>query len=290
MLSTIQGGQMTTRSPDDFRHVDLAPLGKRVLRLGVASNYGLDEAAVRHAAERGVNFWMWSARMKGATAALRDILKRDREKHVVAMMGMAFLSGGVRRDVDKARKLLGIDYLDIFQLSWLGRTSRFSQGIQDSLAEAREQGVVRAVGCSIHDRKRAGELARDSVLDELMIRYNAAHPGAEQDIFPHLHYRNPMLVSYTATSWRQLLKPLPGIDMPPWPGSEAGPPPLTAPLCYRFVLSSPHVDVALTGPASIEQLDENLDALDRGPLASEEDEWIREYGRKVRSKKKMPFM
>lgn len=281
---------MAIRSAADFTHVDLAPLNKRVLRLGVASNYGLDEAGVRHAADRGVNFWMWSPRMKAATSALRDILSKDRDKHVVAMMGNAFLTSGVRKDVDKVRKLLGIDYLDIFQLSWLGRTSRFTPAIQDNLRQVRDQGLVRAVGCSIHDRKRAGDLARDSVLDELMIRYNAAHPGAEQDIFPHLHHRNPMVVSYTATSWRQLLKPLKGIDMPPWPGDESSLPPLTAPLCYRFVLSSPHVDVALTGPANTAQLDENLAALDQGPLSDEEDAWIRQYGEKVRGKKKYPFL
>lgn len=57
-----------------------------------------------------------------------------------------------------------------------------------------------------------------------------------------------------------------------------------------FVLSSPHVDVALTGPASTAQLDENLDALEHGPLSPKEDAWIREYGRKVASKKKLPFM
>ncbi len=278
------------RSAEDFRHVDLAPLGKRVLRLGVAGNYGLTEAGYHHAASRGVNFWEWTARMKAGTAALRDILKRDREGHVVAMMGMAMLPGGARRDVEKILRALDIEYLDIFQLSWLGRTSFFTSGIQDSLLKLKEEGLVRAVGTSIHDRKRAGELARDSILDELMIRYNAAHPGAEQDIFPHLHHRNPMLVSYTATSWRQLLKPLEGIDMPPWPGADPVPPPLTAALCYRFVLSSPHVDVALTGPADVDQLNENLDALDHGPLTPEEDAWVREYGRKVAGKKKIPFM
>lgn len=45
--------------------------------------------------------------------------------------------------------------------------------------------LVRWLCVSIHDRPRAGRLAADSVLDALMIRYNAAHPGAEQEIFPH---------------------------------------------------------------------------------------------------------
>ena len=56
------------------------------------------------------------------------------------------------------------------------------------------------------DRKRAGKLAEDSPLDMFMVRYNAAHTGAEQDIFPHLAKRKPALVAYTATRWRGLLK------------------------------------------------------------------------------------
>ncbi len=53
---------------------------------------------------------------------------------------------------------------------------------------------------------RAGQLAEESPLDLFMIRYNAAHPGAERDIFPHLARRQPAVVAYTATSWRKLLK------------------------------------------------------------------------------------
>jgi len=69
-----------------------------------------------------------------------------------------------------------------------------------------------------------------------MIRYNAAHPGAERDIFPHLAKRNPNVVAYTATRWRRLLSAPRG-----WTG-----PVMTAGDCYRFCLSSAHVDVVLT--------------------------------------------
>ncbi len=264
----------------DFSHVELPHLGTRVLRLGVAGNYGLEAADVEYAAERGVNYWVWTPRFRKITPALRALLAADRDRHVVAMMGTAFTAGMARRAVDKALSMLGTDHLDVFQLSWLGRGSFFSQGIQDVLLGLRDSGKVRVLGCSIHDRVRAGELARESILDAFMIRYNAKHPGAEQDIFPHLAVRDPLLVSYTATSWRQLLKPVAGI--------EGGP--LTAAECYRFVLSSPHVHVTLTGPADRAQLDENLAALETGPLSPEEDARIREYGRQVKAKKKIPFM
>ena len=104
-----------------------------------------------------------------------------------------------------------------------------------------------------------------------MIRYNAAHPGAEREIFPNLRERRPTVLAYTATSWRKLLQRPKG-----WDG-----PVMTAGDCYRFQLSSPHVDLALTGPASRAELEANLDALAKGPLAADEEKWMRAFGHAV---------
>ena len=132
--------------------------------------------------------------------------------------------------------------------------------------------MVRAIGASMHDRKRAGRLAADSPLDMLMIRYNAAHPGAEQDIFPYLAKQRPAIVAYTATGWGGLLKRPKG-----WDG-----PVMTAVDCYRFCLSNPHVDLVLTGPKNGQQLKENLDDLKgKGPLSEVEMHRIKEFGQVV---------
>jgi aryl-alcohol dehydrogenase-like predicted oxidoreductase len=167
---------------------------------------------------------------------------------------------------------LGTDYLDVFQLFWLGRASAWTQSTIDALLSLRESGKVRAIGVSIHDRKRAGKLVEDSPLDMLMIRYNAAHTGAERDIFPHLAKRKPAIVAYTATRWGGLLKRPKG-----WKG-----PVMTAADCYRFCLSNPHVDLVLTGPKNRRQLQENLRNLrEKGPLSEEENRWISDFGQVV---------
>jgi aryl-alcohol dehydrogenase-like predicted oxidoreductase len=278
-------------SDSSFTHIDLPHLGKRVLRLGIGGNYGMTTDDVLLASERGAGLWVWSPRFKTVTPALRQILARDRESNVVAAFAMAFTGGMARRTVEKALRMLGVDQIDILLLGWLGRTSVLSRGVQEAVQKLLEEGKIRAVGASIHDRVRAGTLAQDSILDVFMLRYNAKHPGAEQDVFPHLHHREPLVISYTATSWRQLLKPLAGIEMPPWPGpTKADVPPLTPALCYRFCLSSPHVHVVLTAPQNREQLDQNLTALGAGPLGEAEEEWIREYGRKVKAKRRFPFV
>ena len=254
-----------------FLHTELRVVGKRVFRLGLAANYGIEEAAIRGAFDRGINYVFVTARGQ-MTRPLRDALARDRDRLVIACGPMiGHFGGSVRRGAEKLLKQLGVDYLDIFQLMWLGVGSAWTDATQAELRHLRETGKVRAIGVSIHDRPRAGRLAADSILDHFMIRYNAAHPGAERDIFPHLAARRPQVCAYTATSWRKLLARPKG-----WDGAV-----MTAGDCYRFCLSSPHVDLVLTGPASGAQLDENLAALERGPLTADEDTWMRAFGAAV---------
>ncbi|MBI5341826.1 MAG: aldo/keto reductase [Deltaproteobacteria bacterium] len=246
-------------------------LGRRLFRLGLSGTFGLDEVGCREALER-IQYVFWSPRMKGLTIALRDALARDRERYAVSAGPlMGYFPGAVRRAAEASLRALNIDYLDVFQLYWLGRMSAFTGTVQEELVKLRDEGKVRALGVSIHDRPRAGKLAEDSILDLLMIRYNAAHPGAEQDIFPHLAKRRPMVVAYTATAWRKLLRAPRG-----WKGRVA-----TAGDCYRFCLSCPHVDVTLIGPRNVAELRENLASLDPGPLSSEEMAFMRDFGRAV---------
>jgi aryl-alcohol dehydrogenase-like predicted oxidoreductase len=253
----------------------LPAVGKSVYPLGIACNYGIDEAGLAASLERGVNYLYWAApnfRNNKARKALRTALKRDRERMVVAAStGLAYFGGSVRRACDAALKSLETDYLDVMQLGWLGTTSAWTKGTVEQLVALKRDGKVKAIGVSIHDRPRAGRLAEDSPLDLLMIRYNAAHPGAEKDIFPHLEKRKPAVVAYTATSWRKLLRAPVG-----WQG-----PVMTAGDCYRWALDNPHVDVVLSGPASEQQALENIAAVERGPLTKEEAGWMREFGRAV---------
>jgi aryl-alcohol dehydrogenase-like predicted oxidoreductase len=278
-------------SLDGFFHTRLPVVEKTVFRMGVAGSYGIDSTDIRWAAERGANYWVWGRGFGKVTDGIREVIKHERENHVVSMLGWGFFGWQVRRSVEAALRKLGTDYLDVFKLGWLGRTSIYSEGIIATLLKLKRERKILSIGTSIHDRKRAGRLALNSRIDLFMIRYSAKHTGAEQDIFPHLLKRNPAVVSYTALAWGQLIRPLKGIVMPPWPGrgSFSGPP-LSPELCYRFVLSNPNVHVVLTGPQNREQLSQNLDAIKQGPLEPDEMNWIRQYGQLVKSKKRLDYV
>lgn len=257
----------------EFTRRKLEPLGKTVLRLGLTFNFGIDEAGLEAALERGVSYLFWN-RLKGGDIqpAVRRALARDRDRLVFAAgPGLAYLGGSVRRGTEKLLRAFGTDYVDILHLFWLGRLSAWREPVLDEISRLKAEGKIRALGISIHDRPRAGRLAEDPRLDHLMVRYNAAHPGAEQDIFPHFAKRRPSVAAYTATSWRRLLRAPKG-----WTGRVA-----TAADCYRFCLSSDFVDVVLMGPSSRAQLEEDLGALEKGPLSPDEDRWMRELGRAV---------
>lgn len=256
---------------NEFTHREVERFGKRIFRLGLSGSFGLSEAGCREALEH-IQYVFWAPRMKALTSALRDALAADRDRYIVSAGPLlGYFPGAVRRAAEGALWTLGIDRLDVLQLYWLGRMSAFSNAVQEEMITLREEGKVRILGASIHDRPRAGRLAQDSVLDLLMIRYNAAHPGADQDIFPHLARRRPAVVAYTATAWRRLLRS---------PRSWRGKVP-TAGDCYRFCLSSPCVDVVLTGPRNTAELRENLAAMEKGPLSLQEMEEIRAFGSAV---------
>ncbi|MBW2252018.1 MAG: aldo/keto reductase [Deltaproteobacteria bacterium] len=270
----------------------LPVIEKRVFRMGIAGNYGINSSDVEWAAEHGANYWVWGTSFKKVTAGIKEVIRKNRENNVVALLGWGFFGWQVRQSIEKALRKLNTDYLDVFKLGWLGRTSIYSQGVIDSLLKLKQEGKIKAIGTSIHDRQRAGQLALDSELDLLMIRYNAKHTGAEGDIFPHLKKRNPAIVSYTALAWQQLINPVKGVEMGPWPNSKekAMIPPLTPELCYRFVLSNPHVHLVLTGPKNREQLMMNFKAIQQGTLTQEELNWIRQYGKLIKSKKRFDYI
>jgi aryl-alcohol dehydrogenase-like predicted oxidoreductase len=244
-----------------------------VHRYGISASYGLDEAGVREAIERGANYFFWSPGKKVWKTIIKDVVMKDRDRFVLATGPMlAYFAGSVRRATERALRASGSEYLDVLQVFWAGKMSALTHSVIDEMVKLRDEGKARAIGVSIHDRKRAAKLAAEGPLDFLMIRYNAAHPGAEVDIFPHLPAKKPFIAAYTATSWKKLLTPPKG-----WSGPAA-----SAGDCFRFCLSNPYVDVVVSAPKTAAEMRENMQALARGPLDDDEMARMRALGKAVR--------
>ncbi|HWO14234.1 MAG TPA: hypothetical protein VNN80_32235, partial [Polyangiaceae bacterium] len=120
---------------------------------------------------------------------------------------------------------------------------------------------VRATGATFHDRG-AGLLAvNHGLVDVAFARYNPDHPGAEQDLFPHLQKR-PGTLLYNFNSTRGHVKDERllelGLTRRHWRPKVAD--------HYRFVLRRPEIDGVLCGLASTEELETLHAALAAGGL------------------------
>jgi len=256
----------------DFLRATLGKLGTSVCRLGLAASYRPGRPAIREAIGEGVNYFFFYGFDTNMTAALREAIPGRRERLVLATgaYNLLFTHQNLRKTLEKRLRQTGAEYIDVFHFLGVTEPEHLSPRVRDELQAVRESGLVRAVGISCHDRKFAAQCAREGVLDALMIRYNAAHRGAETEIFPCLGDANPAVVSYTATRWRYLLRRPKG-----YPKDGRIP---TAGMCYRFVLSNPAVHVCLNAPSNVRQLRANLEEARRGPLDPDEMRFMREFG------------
>jgi hypothetical protein len=90
----------------------------------------------------------------------------------------------MERTLAKELRLLGIDHCDVLLLGWYNVLP--PKKIVDRVEQMRAKGMFRHVAISSHNRPTFVELAKDPRYGILHIRYNAAHTGAERDVFPNL--------------------------------------------------------------------------------------------------------
>jgi aryl-alcohol dehydrogenase-like predicted oxidoreductase len=261
----------------------LRPLGNTgisVTPLGLSASYFPGKKSVRAAVEEGVNLFFAFGFDVQMTGTLRELMHSRREKFVLVTGAYNYIwwAQDVRRTLEKRLRQFNTDYIDIFLFMGVMKPAEFTPRVHQDLLKLKEEGKVRSIGLSCHDRAFLGTLAANGDVNTLMLRYNAAHRGAERDIFPHLAKHNPGVISYTATRWTYLLR-----RPKAWPKGARIP---TAGECYRFVLSNPHVHSVLTAPRSERELRENIAAVHKGPLDEEDMKFMREFGDAVYNQKK----
>jgi predicted aldo/keto reductase-like oxidoreductase len=250
-------------------------------RLGLATrgNTSLTSDDVLLAVERGVNFLNWCGVPDGLSAAVAG-LGAARSKVVVCVQFEARTAAESRAELDQILRQLRTDYVDVLTFYYVEEPAEWEQiagpgGALEYLAAARREGRVRFLGLTSHQRRLAATIARSGALDLLMIRYNAAHRGAETEVFPVTDALGMPVVVYTCLRWGALLHSTP--DDPP--GFFVP----RAPAWYRFALQLPSATVALMAPENRTELEEDLTVLEApGPLSAEEYERLAEHGRRVR--------
>jgi aryl-alcohol dehydrogenase-like predicted oxidoreductase len=248
--------------------------GESASRLGLAARPEQDLHCVRRARQRGINLFFFYGPNPGRFGgALAPLLRRQRDELIVASGSGSRKRGTLVSARSKILEGLGVETLDIFFAEYINPSDDADvifgeKGVLDELARWKAEGTIRYVGATAHDRTLARRLAADPRVDVLMHRYNMAHRKSADEVFPAALAAKTPVIAFTATRWRSLVEPHAG-----W----SGPPP-SAVDCYRYCLAHPAVEVVLTAPQTVDELDENLAVLEAPPLTDGERTRCEQFG------------
>jgi 1-deoxyxylulose-5-phosphate synthase len=111
----------------------------------------------------------------GSHPHVAEALKHvPRDKVTVLTKSWARDADGMRADLDRFRKELGTDYLDICLMHCVTEadwTDRF-RGAMDVLSEAKQKGIIRTHGCSCHSIEALRAAAKSSWVEIDLARIN----------------------------------------------------------------------------------------------------------------------
>ncbi len=179
--------------------------------------------------------------------------------------------GDLRRMLDHQLQRLEVDYLDFYLFHGIGLENfhEFDRkgGWLADMMRARDEGLVRHVGFSFHDKPEGlVRLVDLGHFEMLTCQYN------------YLDRKNAEAMAYARERGLGVvvMGPVGGGRLAGLPGFLSGAAGLdtshAAQLALRFVLANPNVDVALSGMGSREMVEENVAAVEAGPLSEDEHE------------------
>jgi 1-deoxyxylulose-5-phosphate synthase len=134
--------------------------------------------------DHGLRFFD-SADSYGSHPHVAEALKHvRRDKVTVLTKSWARDAAGMRADLDRFRRELGTDYLDVCLMHCLSEadwTDRY-RDVMDALSEAKQKGVIRAHGCSCHTIEALRAAAKSPWVEIDLARINPV--GAYMDADP----------------------------------------------------------------------------------------------------------
>jgi aryl-alcohol dehydrogenase-like predicted oxidoreductase len=198
---SILNGLAQTTLPAKFAATDTVTLGSTGIKTSrlamgtgtVGSGHHSNQTALgmkglpdllQNGYDRGLRFFD-AADSYGSHPYVAEALKHvPRDKVTVLSKTWARDPATARADLDRFRRELGVDYLDICLMHCLTETdwTERYKGVMDVLSEAKEKGVIRAHGCSCHSIEALRAAAKSPWVEVDFARINPI--GSHMDADP----------------------------------------------------------------------------------------------------------
>ncbi len=139
---------------------------------------------LRAAFDDGINFWE-TADQYGSHPHVKEALKKtNREEVVILTKTNSKTYKDVKSDLDRFKQELGTDYFDIVLLHAVtdGNWNTNMKGAMEALAEAKEEGTIRAHGLSCHSLEALQTAADEPWVDVDLARFNPGGARMDADV------------------------------------------------------------------------------------------------------------
>lgn len=267
-----------TRVVDPFKTVTLGKTGIKTTLLGMGTGYsgynrtssitraGVAESLIRTAWEKGIRYFDCAdsyGTHPFTTAALKGV---DRKDYVLATK-MWITSGGIPDGekgypltvIDRFRKELNTDYLDIVQLHCMTEgdwTEKYRRHM-DELEELKAKKIIRAHGVSVHSFEALEAAAASPWVDVIHVRIN---PFGES-----MDKKDPSLIVPVIEKFHKAGKGVIGMKL--IGGGKLKDDPEKIDQSLKFVLGLGTVDMIIIGFEKPEHIDNYIERIRRVPLA-----------------------
>lgn len=134
--------------------------------------------------DSGINFWE-TADQYGSHPHIKEALKKTKREEVVILTKTnSSTYEDVKKDLDRFRLELGSDYLDVVLLHAItdGNWNTNMKGAMEAMAEAKEEGLIRAHGISCHSLEALETAADEPWVDVDLARYNPGGARMDADV------------------------------------------------------------------------------------------------------------
>ena len=164
---------------------------------------------------------------------------------------------GYRREIDLQMEILGVDYLEFFQVGWfsLGKLEALTKkgGALEALDNARAEGTIGHIGFTGHDKPEGfTKLIETGIFDSLTIPYNML----DRSYAPTIRRAGELgvgVIVMCPVAGGMLASPAPQLQEL-IPGGAT----TTSAAALQFVLANPDVSCAASGMNTLEMVNENV--------------------------------
>lgn len=240
-----------------------------------AENPELAGQVVDEAIASGINYFETTrGYIQGKCQHLTALGLKGRSRGLIvsgkAGIGPDTTADSYRKEIELQMEILGVDYLEFFQVGWfsLDKLEMLTKpgGALEALDKTRAEGIIGHIGFTGHDKpENFTRLIETGIFDSLTIPYSLL----DRQYAPTIARAGELGVGVIAmcpVGGGMLASPAPQIQNLIPGGAQT-----TAAAALQFVLSNPNVSCACSGMSNLEQLRENVETVSAfsGPNAEE---------------------